>query len=327
LNINGSLRQRIYFQAIHSISESIEGVSVSISIKQLEALHWVAQLGGFQSAASHLNTSQSTITKRVAELESLLGVALFDRSKRRARLTPVGRKILAHATSMVELQSRLVGDARGAETYDGIIRLAATELIGMTWLPRFIAAVRRDHPRLYIELDVDHGGRLLTRLNQDMYDLALIPGPMWGRAFRSVSLGVLDRCWMASPSLGLGKKPFTIQELSELPVVTQFPETVHAQMQASWLRNHGFLPRRVVHANSYVVMGRLVEAGLGVGLMAERYYQRELRSRRLVRVKTVAKVPDVEYFAVYRRTQQLPAIAEIAQLAQTVCDFGLRSPA
>lgn len=297
---------------------------MSITIKQLEALHWVAQLGGFQAAASQLNTSQSTITKRVAELESVLGLELFDRSKRRARLTPGGRKVLAHATSMVELQARLMGDARGSETYDGTVRIAATELIGMTWLPRFIAAVRRDFPRLYIELDVDHGGRLLSRLNQDLYDLALIPGPMWGRAFRSASLGVLDRCWMSSPSLGLARKTYTIEELSELPIVTQFPETVHAQMQASWLRNHGFVPRRVIHANSYVVMGRLVEAGLGVGLMAERYYLRELRSRRLVRLRTGAKVPDVEYFAVYRRANQRPAVADLAQLAQTVCDFGLR---
>ena len=69
---------------------------------------------------------------------------------------------------------------------------------------------------------------------------------------------------------------------------------------------------------------QLVEAGLGVGLMAERYYLRELRSRRLVRLRTGAKVPDVEYFAVYRRANQRPAVADLAQLAQTVCDFGLR---
>lgn len=62
-----------------------------ITFKQLEAVFWVVQLGGFAPAANKLHTTQSAVSKRVQELESLFETPLFDRSLRSARLTEKGR--------------------------------------------------------------------------------------------------------------------------------------------------------------------------------------------------------------------------------------------
>ena len=62
-----------------------------MTLKQLKAFYWAATLGSFAIAADRLAISQSSLSKRIAELELALGAELFDRSTRRAIVTDGGR--------------------------------------------------------------------------------------------------------------------------------------------------------------------------------------------------------------------------------------------
>ena len=72
-----------------------------ITLKQIEAIYWIVELGSFEAAAAKLNMSQSAISKRVQELEDAFGVSIFDRSKRTARLTQKGIEL--HALSLIHI--------------------------------------------------------------------------------------------------------------------------------------------------------------------------------------------------------------------------------
>ena len=61
-----------------------------MTLKQLEAFYWAASAASFLVAAQRLHVSQSTLSKRIAELESQLRAPLFDRSGHRARLSASG---------------------------------------------------------------------------------------------------------------------------------------------------------------------------------------------------------------------------------------------
>ena len=67
------------------------------SLKQLEALIWVGDLGSFRKAADRLNTTQPNISARIAGLETLLGVRLMERDAGSVRLTAKGQDVLGHA--------------------------------------------------------------------------------------------------------------------------------------------------------------------------------------------------------------------------------------
>lgn len=54
-------------------------MTTGVTVKQMEALYWITNLGTFEKAALRLNTSQSAISKRVQELEGLTGITVFDR--------------------------------------------------------------------------------------------------------------------------------------------------------------------------------------------------------------------------------------------------------
>src|SRR6185295_19796075 len=108
------------------------------SLKQLEAFYWTAILGGFTEAAGRLNLAQSTISKRIAELEAVLNVQLFDRSTHAPRLSQAGEASLPIAADMLTLEHRLREAIGGPATFAGPFRFGVTELVALTWLPKLI---------------------------------------------------------------------------------------------------------------------------------------------------------------------------------------------
>jgi DNA-binding transcriptional LysR family regulator len=297
------------------------------SLKQLETLSWVSKLGSFQAAALRLNTTQSAVSKRVADLEALFGKPLFDRSRRTARLTPDGKRLVARADELLALSRNLFSEVEETAQYDQVFRLAASELIGMTWLSRFMQAVSAQFPRLLVEIEIDHGGRLLDKLNQEQFDLALIPGPMWGNLHEAVPLKELERAWMASPLLEVPRRVLTIEELSSYPMVVPHPDSLHARFQSGWLRRNGFLVQRHLQANSFPVLGEMVLAGLGIAQLPVLFYADAVKAGQLVKIRTSPEFPNVHYFAVYRRSFAHPLAPQIAKLAKKYCDFSARAVA
>ena len=73
------------------------------SVKELEAFVAVVEAGSFEAAARRLNATPPAVSKRISELESELGVRLFERSTRRCHITPRGR-------TLVQFAQRVLGD-------------------------------------------------------------------------------------------------------------------------------------------------------------------------------------------------------------------------
>eukprot|EP01042_Synura_sphagnicola_P026054 gene26054-33545_t len=122
-----------------------------ITIKQLEAFYWSAELAGLEAAATRLNTTQSAISKRLQELESVLGFELFDRSRRRAQLTARGEELLSHAKEMIDLRTRIMDMSKAHPVAPRTLRLGVTELTALTWLPQLIQRIRGSHPSVTLE--------------------------------------------------------------------------------------------------------------------------------------------------------------------------------
>ena len=123
-----------------------------LTLKQIEAFYWVGTLGGFGAAAVKLNIAQSTISKRIQELEERLQVPLFDRETHTGRLTAQGMAVMPVAEEMLRLEQRLRDAVSSPRIYSGTFRIGVTELVsqmlgasqvGRT-VPRKPAAVTTD---------------------------------------------------------------------------------------------------------------------------------------------------------------------------------------
>jgi regulatory helix-turn-helix LysR family protein/tripartite tricarboxylate transporter family receptor len=93
-----------------------------MTLKQLEAFYLAATLGSFALAAQRAHVTQSSLSKRIAELEAWVGVELFDRSGQRAQLTEAGHRLLPVAAQMLEIKQSIRDALHGLPTLAGTCR-------------------------------------------------------------------------------------------------------------------------------------------------------------------------------------------------------------
>src|ERR1700692_4058054 len=106
------------------------------SFQQLRFLCALAERRHFGKAAESCAVTQSPPSGGIKELETRLGVALFERSHRHVMLTPLGKEIAAGAQRLLVAAEELVGLARNAqEPLSGPLRLGVIPTVGPYVLP------------------------------------------------------------------------------------------------------------------------------------------------------------------------------------------------
>ena len=124
---------------------------MNITLRQLRAFVTVAETGKFTLAAEQLGVSQSSLSLLVRDLESALGLRLFDRHTRRLELTdagndllPVAQKTLMDLLSVVENSRDLLALKKGRVT------IAAGSLHAATVLPEILRTFNQRHPGIRV---------------------------------------------------------------------------------------------------------------------------------------------------------------------------------
>ncbi|MBV9564978.1 MAG: hydrogen peroxide-inducible genes activator [Bradyrhizobium sp.] len=144
-------------------------------LRHLTALH---DHGHFGRAAEACHVTQSTLSASIKELESILQVALVDRSKRRAVLTPVGIDAVERARKIVKEIDELVSfTSASRDPLSGTLRMGAIPTVGPFLLPRVLPGLRKTYDRLKLYLVEDLTDRLVGSLHRGDLDVVLLAQP------------------------------------------------------------------------------------------------------------------------------------------------------
>jgi len=113
----------------------------------------VLEEGSLSAAARALGIAQPTAGRHVEALERALGCALFTRSPQGFAPTDAARALRPHAQAMRSTASALLRVAASqGDGVRGVVRVSASEIVGVEVLPPILARLRRSHPALAIEL-------------------------------------------------------------------------------------------------------------------------------------------------------------------------------
>lgn len=127
------------------------------------------QTGSLSAAARVLNLTQPTLGRHIAELENILGIALFTRSSSGLIPTEAAHELEPYAETMAATAAALIRVASGpAQELRGTVRLSASEGIGTEVLPAILADLRTTHPLLTFELVVTNEVSDLLRRDVDI---------------------------------------------------------------------------------------------------------------------------------------------------------------
>lgn len=126
---------------------------MSVSFRQLEGFVAVCDEGSFSKAANRIHISQSGLSVLIRELESSLGVRLFDRSTRHVKLTRAGEEFRAPSVRLMTDLARAVGSVKSLEAREhGHVCVAAPPLLAAKLLVAVARLFRAEYPDITLEI-------------------------------------------------------------------------------------------------------------------------------------------------------------------------------
>jgi LysR family transcriptional regulator, hydrogen peroxide-inducible genes activator len=145
------------------------------SVRQLECLVATAKHLNFRAAARDCHISQPALSAQIARLEEALGVALFERNRRRVLLTQVGETVLERAKKLLTDLDDLGAVALvHAEPLGGQLRLGVIPTIAPYLMPRALPLIRLACPQLEVLLREEQTARSLSLLDEGKLDAVLL---------------------------------------------------------------------------------------------------------------------------------------------------------
>lgn len=292
-----------------------------MTFKQLEAIYWIAQLGGFSQAAQKLCTTQSAVSKRVQELEGLFNTSLFDRSLRHAKLTDKGEEMFVIAKNLLEQRDAAAEQFASPQVIERRLRIGVTELTAMTWLPRLVALMQTHFPKVIIEPDVDMSVSLREKLLADEVDLMIVPNAFEDDRFTSRRIGTVENAWMCKPGTLNSRKPMRMHELAAHRLLVQGAKSGTGLVYRQWLKTIGVTPNDTLVSNSLLALIGMTVSGLGISYLPKKCLSQMLETGALEIVKVTPALPETIYVATCKSEQRSALVSSVIMMAQESCDF------
>jgi DNA-binding transcriptional LysR family regulator len=268
----------------------------------------VAETLHFGRAAARLHMTQPPLTQGIAQLERLLGVRLFDRTKRSVQLTGPGAALLPQVQAFLARAQALPAQARAAAQGEaGHLRLAFVSTVGFTFLPAWVRAFREACPGVTLELIEATGDVQLPAFERGELDAGfLLHSPGFAPAG-------LERLRIAQEPLLLAvpqehplasARGLSVRKALAEPLVL-FPRRILPSLHDAIFGLYhaaGVEPRIAQEAIQMQTIVNLVSAGLGLAWVPEsvRHFQRPGVVYREVSAAPGLKVPRCETSLVWK---------------------------
>lgn len=245
-----------------------------MELRHLRYFVAVAEELHFTRAAERLHIGQPPLSQQIQALEGELGVLLFERNRRRVRLTPAGERFLAHARQILAATDAAARDARRAASGEvGELSVGFTSSLPFTsLLPAVLNDYRHDYPDVTLTLRESFTGEQFAALAQGRLDVGFVrftglePPP--GLAVREIRRDALRLVIHARHSLAEAPA-LSLAALRDEPFIT-YPRdagTGLGRLVRRLCLAAGFEPHIVQEAREATTQIGLVAAGLGVTLL------------------------------------------------------------
>ncbi len=142
-------------------------------MRDLEYVEAVAELKHFGRAAERCAVSQPALSEQVRKLEAHLGVAIFERTKRRVAVTGQGAILLLHIERILAEARNLLATGQQTTELTGILLLGAIETLGPYYLPAVLKLFRQEMPDVSLRLTENRTVTLVERLRHGALDVIL----------------------------------------------------------------------------------------------------------------------------------------------------------
>jgi DNA-binding transcriptional LysR family regulator len=287
-----------------------------IDLNDIVVFAQVAREQSFTRAAKSLGLPKSTVSERVARLESALGVRLLERTTRSLRLTASGDAYFARVSSIVQALEEAESAVTAAQKVPkGKLRVGSPVLFAHVFLADVVSAYLTRFPGVQVEMVL--ADRTFDLVEEGLDVVIHVLGPMDAQLVAR-KLGEGSRTCVASPAyLASRKAPETPLDLAEHDCLVS-----GASCHVSWsferdatadatppspMKSHTIALRARYAVSSMDLVHRAALADHGIAILPTFLCARDLKAKRLVKVLEGWSPADVAVHLVYPSRRHLPA--------------------
>ncbi|MGB0631240.1 MAG: LysR family transcriptional regulator [Alphaproteobacteria bacterium] len=286
-----------------------------MDFRQLRYFTQIAESGSFREAAARANIAQSALSRHVRTLEEELGIILFERHARGARLTPEGMRLKQRADRILRdmEETRAELSATGSMPR-GLVTLGASATSSRLLYARLAEASSSRFPQIELRMTEGASYFLLEGLDTGRIDLAVMVDPEPRTYFATEPLVTEKVYLVGSPrDSSMPSDRCTVAELDGKPLVLfSRPSGSRARLETAAARQNVALNVRFEAASPDVIKD-FIRRGLGYGMMPYSSIFKDIEDGGLI----AAEIDGIELTRTFiRRTDRpaTPAVAAIADL-------------
>jgi len=146
------------------------------TLKNLQYLIALKKTNHFSKAASECFVSPSTFSAGISKLEQDLKVLLVERDNKNVAFTPIGKRIVNQAMSVMTEMTTLVETAK-LDFFESEVTIGVIPTISTYILPNFLSNLEKSHPKLKASFREDTSDNLLKQLEKANIDFAIFAFP------------------------------------------------------------------------------------------------------------------------------------------------------
>lgn len=290
---------------------------MNISIRQLSAFISVADNGSFTRASEQIHLTQSAVSGLIKELESSLGIVLFDRTTRQLSLSVVGHHLLPQARRILNEMQLFENEASSLTSLaQGQVRLAVSQFAASS-MPAVIAQFAKAYPDISVSLLDCSAENVLEHIQNIEVDLGVGTERGFTEPDDDISADLLYQlpfCVVMPDNHALAQKTEVIwQDLVDTPLITlqgPFIEQVTAELDEE-IASHIQQARYKVNFMSTAL--EMTRQGFGITLCLP--YMPEVIdwvSANGLQMRPLAQPVKMRRFFIYQRSSRALSPASIA---------------
>ncbi|MBB3399008.1 MULTISPECIES: LysR family transcriptional regulator [unclassified Rhizobium] len=286
---------------------------MAFTLRQIQYFVAVAEQGSVTRAAQNLSISQSSVTEALKELETDLGVELFERHPRGLTITHNGHQFLRHATKILASVSDARTSFSGKENeLSGTLNIGVTSLVAGYVLSDLLARYRRACPGVEVSAIEDNGGYLEHLLVGGELDVAVMVISNL-RDRMALQAEILEtspyRLWLPMGHPLVSADIISVADIAREPLIMLTVDEIE-ENTGKLLSALGARPHVAFRTRSVEAVRSLVATGAGVALLPDLVYRPwSLEGDRIESRDVSGSLPVVQVGMVWRKGSSLPQAA------------------
>jgi len=266
-----------------------------VNLELYRVFYTVAKCGSLTKAAQELYISQPAVSQAIKQLESQLGVSLFNRTHRGMELSSAGGKLIykniEEALSLIDEAENSLSELKTTAT--GVIRIGATDSIFAHLLADKIAQFNEKYPAVRLELLSSTSPYTVSQLKEGQCDIAFVNLPLEDDEVRFCgTVSLLSDVFVAGRKFEYLKgEEVPLKRLQELPLLMMEENTVFRRELTKYTRSLGIQLNSEIEVSNWDLMISLAVKGMGVGCIPREYCKKQLESGELFELNTTPALP------------------------------------